>query len=664
MIKRKPVSNPSVALRYESQAKSPQVHQIRRKPVSPSAALPRTFNWPTISPTDTIAGESAATPMCLTVENVDGNDHKKFLEKVQNEPIEYESYSTRIYGRENVVSEDTRPHTFDTAVGAGVPTTSTIEYATIGSECNQEIPSISTLESPLAPGFENSEAKINPKIETMVQPWDSNYDVERHVYEEFSYHLNGEHRTLTLISKETIHQTLESHKRKISETRFAVGYITGSSVGPISRMLSKWLACQPASDQPADTVHPMHPRLTDELGILIQNTSTNTIYGNYGSEREFQKHKEWNTLWALTGRVRSFCYQLFSLGTPQDLLSSCSRLQMPKLNEGPNLVIIGEVGDALLRELSDAITQNWLNKGRALLNAGRIWDSGAQSALKYMYHCTYYTIDDCHRFRNEVLIGHWRQFLRNVAEERPHPPQPFASAAELFSIIQAFEKPREPPRYLPNLHPELQWLITTNFSTTFEPEEYQLVKREDVDVCQEYLSARQNAIMNKEWEGAIKIIDQMLFSIYPGIEEAKRWLAVKAYLLAITQDWNASATIQDLLQREALGTNDRLRLDLYFTNAMTALVYQKNIEAARKFCDAALQLPGFVVPENECVCDRKNADILYGLLYPDANEVVENRGPHIPRLNRALSAWSQGGHLFEPGAPFHTIVGVLVPGFR
>lgn len=152
----------------------------------------------------------------------------------------------------------------------------------------------------------------------------------------------------------------------------------------------------------------------------------------------------------------------------------------------------------------------------------------------------------------------------------------------------------------------------------------------------------------------------MLSSIYPGVEEAKRWLAVKAYLLAITKDWNASIAIQQLLQHEPLNTNDRFHLEVYLTNAITTLVHQRNLEAARKFCSAAIKLPEFVVLENERVCDRKNAYILYGILYRYAEGIVENKEDHIRWLQKALSAWGQGGHLFEPGAPFHFVIGLLI----
>ncbi|KAK6516289.1 hypothetical protein TWF506_006198 [Arthrobotrys conoides] len=46
-----------------------------------------------------------------------------------------------------------------------------------------------------------------------------------------------------------------------------------------------------------------------------------------------------------------------------------------------------------------------------------------------------------------------------------------------------------------------------------------------------------------------------------------------------------------------------------------------------------------------------------GFLDPNADGIVENKEDHIRRLQKALSAWGQGGHLFEPGAPFHFVMG-------
>lgn len=138
--------------------------------------------------------------------------------------------------------------------------------------------------------------------------------------------------------------------------------------------------------------------------------------------------------------------------------------------------------------------KNLFNKGYILLKAGRI-SNGALSVLKHIYHyqLSYFTVGDCHRFRNEVLLGLWKQFLENIAAGKLQlkPPPPFRSIFELYSIFQASERPHEPPRYFPNSHPDLQYLITTNFSNPAESEKYQLVKKKDEYLLREYLISRQ-----------------------------------------------------------------------------------------------------------------------------------------------------------------------------
>ncbi|KAF3135713.1 hypothetical protein TWF569_009648 [Orbilia oligospora] len=661
MIKRKPVANgnPSVDTKQESQAKTPiatsPTYRIPRKPLSPVAVVPKAFIWPTIVETtngNLGLAERSETTFSTKIENVDGSDHKAFLAKTQNISIEHETHFRQVYTRESVVSGDTRPHIFDTtAIGAEVPTG--VENATIVSQAQHRNSSIS--QSRL--GFENSETILHSStIETSVKG-ESLEDGKPDVYEEFTYHFEGESRALTLISTETLLEKIEIQQKMILDTGFACGHITRSSVGPISKMVNRWFTSQNLSGWPFHLPADLPFESMAELDNLLLELKSNEIDETRADPiKSHLQRRYWNILWKISIVTRCVCNQLFSTGTIEDLYLSYTR--MPVDDTIPDRPVVSELISALSREFDDAIPKNWLNKGYILLKAGLVWN-GAQSVLKYLYQYELgrFSIDECHRFRNAVLLGFWKQFLENIASGNPRlEPLPFNSILELFCLLQAFERPHEPPKYFPNSHPDLQYLVTTNFSTPIELEKYKPVRKEDGYLLQEYLISRQRAIRNKEWDVAITIIDQMLSSIYPGVEEAKRWLAVKAYLLAITQDWNGSIFIQQLLQQEPLNTNDRLRLELYFTNAMTALVHQRNSQAARSFCAAAIQLPDFIVSENERVCDRRNADILYGILDPNANWVVENKEDHIKCLQKALSAWGQGGHLFEPGAPFHFIM--------
>ncbi|KAK6357568.1 hypothetical protein TWF718_001876 [Orbilia javanica] len=473
----------------------------------------------------------------------------------------------------------------------------------------------------------------------------------------------------------------------VLDTGIASGCITQTSVGPISKMLHRWLESQELSGWPFHLPTDQPFESTSDLDTLLSKLPSSPPPSVDFKSEDFldpmqtpkllldhARHEYWNTLWKMAIITRCICNQLFSLGNPEDINLSYTRMPTKehrpyfKPTYGPTAQIYikpprfeDNLIPPLLRELSDAIARNWLNKGYILLNAGRI-ASGAQLVLRHIYHLSCFTIDQCHRYRNDVLLGLWKQFMANIAagESRSLVPPPFSTISEFFGVFLAFENPHEPPRYFPNSHPDVQYLITTNFSDPHESKKYQLLKSEDEQILQKHLTSRQTAIRNKQWETAIAITDHVLSSTYPGVEETKRWLAVKAYLSAITKDWNTSITIQELLQHEPLNTNDRLRLEVYFTNAITALSHQKNLDAARKFCSAAVQLPEFVIPENERICDRKNADILYAVLYPDAEGIVENKEDHIRRLQKALSAWGQGGHLFEPGAPFHSIMGTPV----
>ncbi|KAF3315592.1 hypothetical protein TWF173_003506 [Orbilia oligospora] len=667
MIKRKPVANgnPSVDTKQESQAKTPiatsPTYRIPRKPLSPVAVVPKAFIWPTIVETTNgnlglaERSETTSTTSSAKIENVDGSDHKAFLAKAQNSSIEHETYFRQVYTRESVVSGDTRPPIFDTtAIGAEVPTD--VENATIVSQPQHRNSSISQSKSRL--DFENSEITLHSStIETSAKG-DSWEDGKSDVYEEFTYRFEGESRALTLISTETLLEKIDIQQKMILDTGFACGNITRSSVGPISKMVNRWFTSQNLSGWPFHFPADLPFESTAELDNLLLELKSNEIDEILADPiKSLLQRKYWNMLWKISIVSRCVCNQLFSTGTIEDLYLSYTR--MPVNDTIPDRPVVSKLLiSALSREFDDAISKNLLNKGYILLKAGLVWN-GAQSVLKHLYHyqLSYFSIDECHQFRNAVLLGFWKQFLENIASGSPRlEPLPFDSIIELFCVLQGFERPHEPPRYFPNSHPDLQYLVTTNFSTPIELEKYKLVRKEDEYLLQEYLISRQRAIRNKEWDVAITIIDQMLSSIYPGVEEAKRWLAVKAYLLAIIQDWNGSISIQQLLQQEPLNTNDRLRLELYFTNSMTALVHQRNSQAARSFCAAAIQLPDFIVSENERVCDRKNADILYGILDPNANWVVENKEDHIRCLQKALSAWGQGGHLFEPGAPFHFIM--------
>ncbi|KAK6362787.1 hypothetical protein TWF730_000242 [Orbilia blumenaviensis] len=645
-IKRKPVLNPPVSLKYQPQVKTQQTYQIPRKPVSPVTAPPNTVAplaaiGPVAATASLISGTSAEGKTAETptrVENVDGNDYIKFLEKSKNGLIECQSKSSRIHGRENAASGGLR-HTLNTAIRAEVPPA--VENAT-NALAKREAPS--TPQTSSGKRLENSEVRINNlSIENSAQeiPADEVTDI----YEEFVYDISGESRTLAVISDTTLFKRLESHTRLTSETGSASDTITRKSVGPISRMLHKWLTSQELFGLPFHVPVDSIPGTTASLDRLFNNTASRDAYITYHPSPSFTNREVWNSLWKMAVCASSVCKQLFSISAPQDLMVTCSRI--PRDQEGHGRLNIEELGNALFRELSDAIAKSWINKGYILLKAGII-HNGAQWILKGIYQSGHFTLDECHRFRNELLLGYWKQFLQNLKA-----PAPFANPSELFGVLQAFEKPHDPPKYFPDSHQDLQYLVMTSFSNSWESGKYQLVKQNDTYVYQEYLVARRRAIRNGEWEKAIGIIDQMLYSIYLGVEEAKRWLAVKAYLLAIIGDWNASIAIQQLLQQVPLNTNDRLRLEVYFTNSISALVHQRDLEASRRFCSAAMQLPDLEIPELERVCGRKNVDILYGILYPNAEVPIGNQEDHIRRLQKALAAWGQGGHLFEPDAPFH-----------
>ncbi|KAK6516290.1 hypothetical protein TWF506_006199 [Arthrobotrys conoides] len=500
MIKRKPVANgnPSVNTNQESQAKAPNppAYRIPRKPLSPVAVVPKAFIWPTVvEPTKQIPVESSGTTYATRIENVDGNDHKAFQARAsQNNSIEHETQFHQVYTRENVVSGDSRPSIFDTTASrAEVPTN--LENATIVSQSQRGNSSTS---KPRGLEFENSETILhNSTIENSAKGTTLE-DGRPDIYEEFIYQFNGETRALTLITTETLLEKIEIQQKMILDTGFACGDITRSSVGPISKMFHRWFTSQNLSGWPLHLPADLPFESTAELDSLLSVMTSNDIDSiPIDPVEPLLRRKYWNTLWKISVVIRCVCNQLFSTGTVEDLYLSYAR--MPTDDKSLTHQPVGELISALSREVSDAISKNWLNKGYILLKAGRIWN-GAQSVLKYLYHYQLgcFPIDECHQFRNAVLLGFWKQFLEHIASGKPQlePPQPFNSISELFGVLQAFEKPHEPARYFPNSHPDLQYLVMTNFSNPLESEKYQLVRKED-EYLQEYLLSRQRAIRKK-----------------------------------------------------------------------------------------------------------------------------------------------------------------------
>ncbi|KAK6509007.1 hypothetical protein TWF481_003773 [Arthrobotrys musiformis] len=686
MIKRKPVSTSGgIISKPESQVKTSDLsnYRIPRKPLSPVAVVPKPFTWPAAGVGNEAPAKEAATAFPTTVENVDGNDYRTFLERTRNGPIENGTHPCHIPGRENAASGDLRAYmpTFtNAAIGAEVPTD--IENTTTAFPPTLQQRNSSTSQSIPRTEIENSETRIihQRNENSAADEYLEDGDAERDIYEEFAYHFPGQDGVsragTTLISLKTLLENLERHSGIISRTGSAAGRITIKSVGPISKMLREWLITQERSGlpyrQPIDTLLKSTTGLDELLSSIIPWNSSNievsglTLTGLLKLRKQYDC---WNALWQISVISCFVCGQLFSLDDPEILLSSCDKVisistHVDKGEEGSSWWAINETRKALHRELSDAVSKNWTNKGYILLNskAGKMIWKGAQYVLKHVYQSgfSYGTLDECHKFRNQVLLAIWQSFLRNISagpgrEPQLLPPEPFSSITGLFGVLKAFESPHEPPKYFANSHPDIQFLITTNYSTSLESEKYSLIRKEDESIRRAYLESRQEAIRNGEWTRAISIIDKMLSSIYPGVEEAKRWLAVKSYLLAITHAWNESITIQMLLRQDPLDTNDRLYLEIYFTTAITILLHQKDLRAARASGYVAALLPEFVVPEDERVCDRKNVDILYGILFSDVvgGMYIRNQEDHIRRLYRALSAWGQGGHLFEPKGPFH-----------
>ncbi|RVD81127.1 uncharacterized protein DFL_009004 [Arthrobotrys flagrans] len=130
-----------------------------------------------------------------------------------------------------------------------------------------------------------------------------------------------------------------------------------------------------------------------------------------------------------------------------------------------------------------------------------------------------------------------------------------------------------------------------------------------------FISKRSAAAKGRRYPAIMEEIDKLLLSFYPGAEDLKRWLATKAYLLAMVNEWRRSTKVAHMLEYAPLDINDDYNFVIYLTQALT---YLRNggYSEAEMSCYKALQYRE--IPE----CDR---DEVYCILSMVARKTGASR---------------------------------------
>ncbi|KAK6516291.1 hypothetical protein TWF506_006200 [Arthrobotrys conoides] len=118
-----------------------------------------------------------------------------------------------------------------------------------------------------------------------------------------------------------------------------------------------------------------------------------------------------------------------------------------------------------------------------------------------------------------------------------------------------------------------------------------------------FISKRLAAMKGGRYPADMEEVDNLLLYFYPGAEELKRWLATKAYILAMAKEWVRSASLAEMLEYAPLGVNDDYNSVVYLTQALHHF-HNKRYSDAEISCYKALQyreIPEFDRDEAYCI---------------------------------------------------------------
>ncbi|KAK6536007.1 hypothetical protein TWF281_000253 [Arthrobotrys megalospora] len=451
-----------------------------------------------------------------------------------------------------------------------------------------------------------------------------------------------EYQTGFLLSPATIMQALNAHDDLMARTGSYVDNLSPTSVGPISRMLRDWFNHHTEEDI-YGFQKPPFDGVAEDVGYwalkeLLENNPHNhqqrTIPSSDAGVYNYMTQSwgetwEWKRLFELFVWSNCICAHLFSSSSSECLLACWGLIQSYVSVEAKDCKrIIKYLTTALEAELDHASTNCWVFKATAMLKDHDL--KGADDILQLAFINS--KPEDCGKIRDAILVENWRRFVAGIWTPLYPPTSPEegfiyslstyslryqeyddSNIAAFFQTLRSYERPETRRREaiekytydrgpnktsdgLPTFQIREEGPLAAGQTSSYDFDLKRL-SQPQLDQYKTLVSRRSVATKGDQYSKVIAEVDDLLLSFYPGIEELKRWLSTKAYLLVTLKKWQEASKIMKILGEEPLHINDDLNSVFNLTLAMIQIRDQE-YSAAEMSCYKALQYSG--IPE----CDR------------------------------------------------------------
>ncbi|KAF3940273.1 hypothetical protein ABW19_dt0209775 [Dactylella cylindrospora] len=491
-----------------------------------------------IAPGDYFEGLEVVPP---PIENVDAEDFKRYIAKAATHPAENAN-------RYADGSQDFESHSKAGSYTSGGSTA--IDTSRRGSESS---------------GKENIRRKPVSRLRNEL-----NFPYRNGGKDQFGF--DTIHPLLP--SEQTAEEALDEHIGTIALTGSSVS-ISGTDeaeprrLGPVSRMLIRWLIRQPKGE------------FYDPTNLTRMTQYPGVPQPHYAPSRPETPHSTTDYDWRYIFLLASTAYRAFPSIESLIISNVQTALRMvPKIGHDghpwPPDEFFRRVQDALHRELKDTLAQLKLETAIAGLHSGVTKQvSVILEELRQLPAILEYL-----KLREAILIRHKKDFFE----------ADWSKDGELNSIIwfmTSLEAPQEVSlkalEGFGNSETVLALLSRYGFAGFSG----------NTEIYERYHSERQAAIRAENWSRVLSITDRFFTSdFYPGFQCLQKWLVVQAYALAVTKRWGKAVEILRILDRYSLppGPNcDEYLGILYLTEAVVSYFHLWDYEAAEKNCKKALR---------------------------------------------------------------------------